>query len=147
MARMYSEDAYCLGLLYVYQYSNTVQKMALLDDLKKFHNCIESNLEQINNEDYFNIWNDNDEQIYFTSSNKNGEIYYILDPIFNYSRAKSLYIGVLPVDVLVASQMENALNALGLEKVNGVIKFKLNHEKISDDEIRVLTKKKKVGIK
>ena len=35
MARMYSEDAYCLGLLYVYQYSNMVQKMVLLDDLRK----------------------------------------------------------------------------------------------------------------
>lgn len=30
MARMYSEDAYCLGLLYVYQYSNTVQKDGII---------------------------------------------------------------------------------------------------------------------
>ncbi len=140
MARMYSEDAYCLGLLYVYQYSNTVQKMVLLDDLKNFHNCIESNLEEKGNKDYFNLWNDNDEQIYFASSNKNGEIYYILDPMFDYSRAQSLYIGILPVDVLIASQEENALNTLGLEKVNGVIRIKSNQKQVNND--KVLKKRK-----
>lgn len=140
MARMYSEDAYCLGLLYVYQYSNTVQKMVLLDDLKNFHNCIESNLEEKGNKDYFNFWNDNDEQIYFASSNKNGEIYYILDPMFDYSRAQSLYIGILPVDVLIASQEENALNTLGLEKVNGVIRIKSNQKQVNND--KVLKKRK-----
>jgi len=140
MARMYSEDAYCLGLLYVYQYSNTVQKMVLLDDLKNFHNCIESNLEEKGNKDYFNLWNDNDEQIYFASSNKNGEIYYILDPMFDYGRAKSLYIGILPVDVLIASQEENALNTLGLEKVNGVIRIKSNQKQVNND--KVLKKRK-----
>lgn len=140
MARMYSEDAYCLGLLYVYQYSNTVQKMVLLDDLKNFHNCIESNLEEKGNKDYFNFWNDNDEQIYFASSNKNGEIYYILDPMFDYGRAKSLYIGILPVDVLIASQEENALNTLGLEKVNGVIRIKSNQKQVNND--KVLKKRK-----
>ena len=136
MARMYSEDAYCLGLLYVYQYSNTVQKMVLLDDLKNFHNCIERKLDK----DYFNLWNDNDEQIYFASSNKNGEIYYILDPMFDYSRAQSLYIGILPVDVLIASQKENALNTLGLEKVNGVIRIKSNQKQVNND--KVLKKRK-----
>lgn len=140
MARMYSEDAYCLGLLYVYQYSNMVQKMVLLDDLKNFHNCIESNLEEKGNKDYFNFWNDNDEQIYFASSNKNGEIYYILDPMFDYSRAQSLYIGILPVDVLIASQKENALNTLGLEKVNGVIRIKSNRKQVNND--KVLKKRK-----
>lgn len=140
MARMYSEDAYCLGLLYVYQYSNTVQKMVLLDDLKNFHNCIESNLEEKGNKDYLNFWNDNDEQIYFASSNKNGEIYYILDPMFDYSRAQSLYIGILPVDVLIASQEENALNTLGLEKVNGVIRIKSNQKQVNND--KVLKKRK-----
>ena len=140
MARMYSEDAYCLGLLYVYQYSNTVQKMVLLDDLKNFHNCIESNLEEKGNKDYFNFWDDNDEQIYFASSNKNGEIYYILDPMFDYSRAQSLYIGILPVDVLIASQEENALNTLGLEKVNGVIRIKSNQKQVNND--KVLKKRK-----
>lgn len=140
MARMYSEDAYCLGLLYVYQYSNTVQKMVLLDDLKNFHNCIESNLEEKGNKDYFNFWNDNDEQIYFASSNKNGEIYYILDPMFDYSRAQSLYIGILPVDVLIASQEKNALNTLGLEKVNGVIRIKSNQKQVNND--KVLKKRK-----
>ena len=42
---MFNEDTYSLGLLYLYKYSNKEQKMALLDDLKKFHQAIENILE------------------------------------------------------------------------------------------------------
>ncbi len=50
--RMYNEDAYSLGLLYLYKYSNKEQKMALLDDLKKFHQAIENILEENNSKTY-----------------------------------------------------------------------------------------------
>ena len=138
---MYSEDAYCLGLLYAHIYAN--KKMVLKDDLDKFHEIIESNLRSMNNDindTYATVWYDNDPSIYFVSEGKNGEIYYILDPMFDYGRAKSLYIGILPVDVLIASQKENALNTLGLEKVNGVIKIKSNQKQVNND--KVLKKRK-----
>ena len=48
MSRVYYEDIYNLGLLYAYIDSNGTQKMVLLDDLKRFHNTIEKNLEQSN---------------------------------------------------------------------------------------------------
>lgn len=129
MARVYSEDAYSLGLLYVYQYSNKKQQMVLLDDLKTFHQAIESNLEKMvskENNMYATVWYDNDESIYFTSSNKDGEIYYILKPRFDLERAKSMYIGCLSNDTLIASQMNNALSCLGLIKINGRIIPKRN---------------------
>ena len=47
MSRVYYEDIYNLGLLYAYIDSNGMQKMVLLDDLKRFHNTIEKNLDEM----------------------------------------------------------------------------------------------------
>ena len=114
---MYSEDAYCLGLLYAHIYAN--KKMVLKDDLDKFHEIIEFNLRSMNkdiNDTYATVWYDNDPSIYFVSEGKNSEIYYVLYPDFDLDRAKSKYIGCLSTDVLVASQKENALNSIDLKK-------------------------------
>ena len=124
---MYSEDAYCLGLLYAHIYAN--KKMVLKDDLDKFYKIIEFNLRSMNkdtNDKYVALY-DNDPSIYFVSEGKNGEIYYVLYPDFDLDRAKSKYIGCLSTDVLVASQKENALNSIDLKKENGrIVKKKIN---------------------
>ena len=115
MARVYYEDIYNLGLLYAYIDSNGVQKMVLLDDLKKFYNTVEKNLEEMNidaNDIYAGIWNSNDEPIYFVSSNKEGDVYYVLKPEFNLLMAKRKYIGCLSSEVIEASLMENALECI-----------------------------------
>lgn len=126
---MYSEDAYCLGLLYAHIYAN--KKMVLKDDLDKFHKIIESNLRSMNKDIYATVWYDNDPSIYFASEGKNGEIYYVLYPNFDLDRAKSKYIGCLSTDVLVASQKENALNSIDLKKENGrIVKKKINELRI-----------------
>lgn len=64
--RMFNEDTYSLGLLYLYKYSNKEQKMALLDDLKKFHQAIENILEENNSKSY-NLYRTMlfDNEIYF----------------------------------------------------------------------------------
>lgn len=121
MTRLYSEDAYNLGLLYVYIYSNGIQKMVSLQDLDAFYKQIENNLEIMNSENYGIVYDNNDEKIYFTSSNEIGEIYYILKPTFDLEKAKSTYIGCVSTKYLVASQMNNALSCIGLIKVNGNI--------------------------
>lgn len=125
---MYSEDAYCLGLLYAHIYAN--KKMVLKDDLDKFYKIIEFNLRSMNkdtNDKYVALY-DNDPSIYFVSEGKNGEIYYVLYPDFDLDRAKSKYIGCLSTDVLVASQKENALNSIDLKKENGRIVNKKTNE-------------------
>lgn len=129
---MYSEDAYCLGLLYAHIYAD--KKMVLKDDLDKFHKIIEFNLRSMNkdiNDTYATVWYDNDPSIYFVSEGKNGEIYYVLYPDFDLNRAKSKYIGCLSTDVLVASQKENALNSIDLKTENGkIVKKKINELQI-----------------
>lgn len=117
MARVFYEDIYNLGLLYAYMDSNGMQKMVLLDDLKKYYNTVEKNLDEMDSDVsenliYASIWYDNDEPIYFISRNKEDEVYYILKPEFDLERAIEKYISCLPADVLKASLMENALECI-----------------------------------
>lgn len=122
MVRMFSKDAYCLGLIYAYLYSG--KKMVLVDDLKRFHNIIEKNLEEMESENldmYATVWYDNDPSIYYSSEGKNGELYYVLYPNCDLEKAKSKYIGCISTNALVASQKDNALDCIGLIKVDGNI--------------------------
>lgn len=117
LARVFYKDIYNLGLLYAYMDSNGMQKMVLLDDLKKYYNAVEKNLDEMNSDVsenliYASIWYDNDEPIYFISRNKEDEVYYILKPEFDLERAIGKYISCLPADVLKASLMENALECI-----------------------------------
>ena len=121
LARVFYEDIYNLGLLYAYMDSNGMQKMVLLDDLKKYYNTVEKNLDEMDSDVsenliYASIWYDNDEPIYFISRNKEDEVYYILKPGFDLERAIGKYMSCLPADVLKASLMENALECI--EPVN-----------------------------
>lgn len=89
--------------------------MVLLDDLKRFHNTIEKNLEEMHsniNDIYAGIWNSNDQPICFVSSNKEVDVYYVLKPEFNLLMAKRKYIGCLSSEVIEASLMENALECI-----------------------------------
>ena len=97
--------------------SNGMQKKVLLDDLKKYYNTVEKNLDEMDSDVsenliYASIWYDNDEPIYFISRNKEDEVYYILKPEFDLERAIGKYISCLPADVLKASLMENALECI-----------------------------------
>ena len=115
MARVFYKDIYNLGLLYAYMDSNGMQKMVLLDDLKKFYNTVEKNLEEMNidaNDIYAGIWNSNDEPIYFVSSNKEGDVYYVLKSELSAKRKYREYIGCLSSEVIEASLMENALECI-----------------------------------
>ena len=117
LARVFYKDIYNLGLLYAYMDSNGMQKMVLLDDLKKYYNAVEKNFDEMNSDVsenliYASIWYDNDEPIYFISRNKEDEVYYILKPEFDLERAIGKYISCLPADVLKASLMENALECI-----------------------------------
>lgn len=126
MAKIFSEDAYCLGLLYSYLFAS--KKMVLKNDLDEYYKTIEKNLENTDAMDlYATVWYDDDPCIYYSSEGKNGEVYYVLYPNFDIDRAKSKYIGCLSTQVLVAAQKENALNCLGLQLKDGNIYKKNNY--------------------
>lgn len=127
MAKIFIEDAYCLGLLYSYLYAG--KKMVLKDDLDAFYNTIEKNLQNTDAMDlYSTILNDDEPSIYYPSEGKNGEVYYVLYPEFDINRAKSKYIGCLSVQVLLATQEDKALDCLGLQLKEGhICKKNSNH--------------------
>ena len=126
MAKIFSEDAYCLGLLYSYLYAG--KKMVLKDDLDAFYNTIKKNLENTDAIDLYAIWYDDEPSIYYPSEGKDGEVYYVLYPELDINRAKSKYIGCLSTQVLVATQKDNALDCLGLQLKDGYIcKKNINH--------------------
>lgn len=115
MEKICCEDIYNLGLLYAYMDSNGMQKMVLLDDLNKFYKIVKKNLEEMNS-DICDIsastWYDENESIYFVSSNKEGDVYCILKPGFDLDREIIKYGTCLSVDILKASLMENALECI-----------------------------------
>ena len=126
MSKIFSEDAYCLGLLYSYMYAG--KRMVLKNDLDEYYKTIKKNLENTDAMDlYATVWYDDDPCIYYPSEGKNGEVYYVLYPNFDIDRAKSKYIGCLSTQVLVAAQEENALNCLGLQLKDGNIYKKNNY--------------------
>ena len=105
MAKSCREDAYNLGLLYVYMYSNGTQKMVSQQSLDSFYEQIENNLEIMDNKTIGTGSNINDEVIYFKSFDEKGKIYYILKPTFNLEKAKSTYIGCVPIEYLIFLQI------------------------------------------
>ena len=134
MRKSYIEDVYSLGLIYVYMYSHKTRKMVSLYDLEAFYKEIEKNLKIMGSE-YHGIFSTNEDSIYFISSNENGEIYYILKPTFDLKKAIKNYIDSPSINYLVASQMDNALNTLGLVKINGDIMPKSNY--ISKENLEI----------
>ena len=138
MKKIYYEDAYCLGLLYANIFSG--RKMVLLDDLKNFYNILEKNVEDLDvNDMYATSFYDKEPSIYFECTGKNNEIYYVLYPNFDMQRAMEKYMGCLSKEVLIASQKENALQAIDLKIENNRIVYALqstNCEKEAQGPIR-----------
>lgn len=128
MARLCKEDAYSLGLLYICLYSDNMRKMVKLDTLKNYHEIIEQNLEEMNSDKldlYATLWLYKEEEpIYFTSENENGEVYCILKHNIDIYKVFSTYSNYLSTDVFEASQSDIALKCLGFDKVKKKVKIK-----------------------
>lgn len=120
------EDSYALGLLYVYIYSNRKQVMVKLSDLRMFNECINNNLNVIKRPSAYTCGVKIDTPIYVSSRNETGEIYLILKHDLDEKRARAIYTTNMPSEYILASQMGNSLDALGLIKINGKIKAKID---------------------
>ena len=123
MKKNSNEYAYNLGLLYIYLFNNKTQEQILLEKLEKFKQAIEKNLQEQNYPISSNDSIDNKfrEKIYFSFINEEGKECYALKKDFNLTMAKSFYIDRLPLNIILASQMPNALDCLGLIWINDEI--------------------------
>lgn len=137
--KIYCEDAYCLGLLYTYM--NTGISMVPYDNLIMYGDIVNKNIEDIEkNNVSLPLWTGEEEKIYSVVGDIDGNMYFSLLPDFDLDKAVSMHMGCLSSDALVASQMDNALSVLGLQKVDGKIVKKENDKDESIDYIGELIK-------
>ena len=71
----------------------------------------------------------NENRLYFTATDENGNLFAVINPSANLSEARIWHIWCLPADVIEASRMPNALSAIGLELVDGKFERKKDKQK------------------
>ena len=124
MGKISEIDAASLALLYNYQATNGMGLLLSYDKIKKYIELVNNNLDEMGSNINW-LFNSSDlEQIYFYSCDEDGKAYLILKPDFNIKKARSDYMGCRPTEILVATQKANALDAIGLELIDGQIRKK-----------------------
>ncbi len=142
MVRINDEDMYCLGLLYLYKYSNKTCTMIKKADLDQFVKELEKNLitkEEMTYIDQSII----EEPIYFITNDKQQETYYILKPEVNMKQIEEKFY-VLPYEYYQALQKSNALKPLGLINYNDEITLNTNIQKEHQKDNNILKKVRKI---
>lgn len=108
--------------------------MISYDKAVEFDEIINKNLDNMNSKINPYLFYDEESKLYFHATDEKGKVYLIIDNTADLEAAESYHVGCLPIDIIVASQMENALNILGLQLSDGIIKNSLV------DKERILTK-------
>ena len=79
---------------------------------------------------FFSNFFENDLNMYYSVIGNDGKIYYVIYPNCDIELITSRIFDYLSVKVCVASQKENALNCLGLTKIDNRIEKKKEFKKI-----------------
>ena len=108
-----------LALLYTYDASNGIRMLLSYDRIKEFDLILDINLDEMNSPVDYHLWNEKSDRIYFYSKDECGKEYLILRPDLDLEKARRESVGYLPLDVIIASQQENALKKLGIGLQNG----------------------------
>ncbi len=121
------EDVACMALIYMNQ--ATGNKIISYDKVQEFEHIINENLANMNSRDNYSFfYEESHPKLYFIATNEDGKSYLVIDPIIDLEHVQELYIGCLPLDLVVASQKENALEVIGLQLTDG--KFTEKRQKI-----------------
>lgn len=110
-------DIVAMALLYRNQCDGT--GILSYEKALEYDRVINANLDVMNSPCGISDREETDNRLYFTSTDANGDLFAIINPSADLDKARSWHIGCLPVDVIVASQMPNALDVIGLELVDG----------------------------
>ena len=118
--RTYLTDITAMALLYL---NYTGSTMVLYDKVKEFDQVINDNLEKMNSTCGigFRYSSEEETNLYFMATDEEGNLYAVINPSADLKKAFDWHIGVLPVDVIVASQKDNALETIGLQLREGRI--------------------------
>lgn len=115
----FEDDIIAMALLYRKKYANT--DMISYDKIKKFDNVLNSNLENLNIQ--FPTTPDINEQskLYSFVKNEDDITYVVINQNIDLNEYWSYHIGCLPLEIVIASQLDNALKEIGLIKINNKI--------------------------
>ena len=131
------EDVASMALIYTNRAFGN--KMISYDKVEEFDKVINENLDNMNSEINPSLFYDEESKLYFHATDENGKLYLVIDPRADLKLAQSYHIGCLPIDVIVASQMENALSIIGLQLVDGTL---VKNNGISSEQVHHKIKKK-----
>ena len=117
-------QAASIALIYVHRATDGMINMVSIEDINDFKDIINNNLEQMNTKihsltpDY--MVDPDDLFFIYGKAGNNSEYYILKDDASSITKRKG-YIMELPLDVVIASQMDNALKCIGLEKQDNEI--------------------------
>lgn len=119
-----------IGLLYLSRV--TMDARITDDELLMFKKQINDNLEQMNiNSNSLGYWDSYLLYFFENSIDENGNIEYWIKPDVDFEYYRSIFISRTGLNILIASQKDNALEILGLEKADNHI-VKRKKEKIKE---------------
>lgn len=114
--RTYESDIVAMALLYRKEYVGS--DMISYEKAVQFDQVINENLNIMNSDCGIGIgysYYDNS-KLFTKMTDENGNLYAVIIPNADLEEAWRIHIGCLPTDVIIASQMDNALGVIELEK-------------------------------
>ena len=129
---IYLNHAISLALIYTYRATNGTDTMITTEEANSFKNVINNNLETMHSKVNNLIPTDSEvdlNDLFFNYTIINNQENYLLkdDPISQERRKKYIMLNI-PLDVVLASQRPNALDAIGLVMIDGKIIKKQNYK-------------------
>ena len=133
-------QAVSLALIYNYRATDGSATMISADSVFEYEKIVNSNLKEMNTSvnsltpDYLV---DTDELFYFYTQDADNKGYYVLKVDDKSVEKRKRYIMGLPLDIVLASQKNNALELIGLRLIDGKIrKLKRRPKRIRPKKIR-----------
>jgi len=111
------EDIASMALIYTNRALGN--KMISYSKVEEFNKVINDNLDVMSSEVDSRLCYEEESRLYFHATDESGKVYLVIDPNSDLKEATSYHIGCLPLDIVIASQMDNALEVIGLELVDG----------------------------
>lgn len=128
MGKVYIEDVTSIALLYNYEATSSISMMLPHDMIKEYAEIIDINLDEMRS-NFNGVYPlDKEGLIYFNTQDENGKWYAVLKPDVNIEKAKYDYVYRSSYDLIIASQMANALAVLDIELENQRMR-KIEHKK------------------
>jgi len=109
-------DIVALAILFVNK-KNPLVSMISYEKVKNFDEAINKNLDEMNSKIFASFFREEESDLYFTATNENGDVCLVIYPNIDVKSAINDHLAILPTDVLVAAEKENALLTLGLKQI------------------------------